>query len=175
MTDPRPITKTRAGLEAMSASEDVDVWLPLLRLECTDFDFTDIEDFDGFDPGILRFVANEEDVVSGGELYLAWGFDYVTPAQGLAGSAPQLRMDNVDRRITQAIKFLPSDADIQAQVDIVLSGDPDAVQRSTPRLRLGAINFDALDITGTLAVRDDSRVAVSSFHYDRATTPALHA
>lgn len=174
MTDLPKIAKTRAGLEAMTASEDTDVWLPLLRLECADFDFVDIDEFDGFDPGVLRFVANEEDIISDGELYLAWGFDYVPPAQGLAGTAPRLRMDNVDRRITQAIKLLPADADIQARVDIVLSGDPDTVERSTPRLRVGAIDFDALDITATLAVRDDSRVAISSFNYDRATTPALH-
>ena len=176
MTDSlKPLAQTRAGLEALTASEDADVWLPSLRLECAAFDFSDIEEFDGFDPGILRFVANEEDVISNGELFLRWGFDYQPGGQGLGSSPPQLRMDNVDRRITQAIRTLPADADIQARVDICLSVDPDVIERSTPRLRVGAVDFDATDITATLSIRDDSRQACSSFTYDRATTPALHA
>ena len=173
MTD--ALSATRAGLEAQTASEDADVWIPLLTMRCAAFDFTDIEDFDGFEPGVLRFAANEEDVLSRGSRFLAWGFDYQPPAQGLSGGDASIRMDNVDRRITQAIKLLPADTTIQCEVEIVLSGYPDHVERDSAPFKMTVIDFNNIDITATIGVNDDSRQRLCAFAYGRAITPALHA
>lgn len=163
------MTATRAGLEARTASTDADVWLVLLTLTCPDFDIADVPD------DTLRFVANEEAVVSRGHTYHAWGFDYVAPAQGLSGAPARLRMDNVDRRITEAVKLLPADARIDCRVEVVLSGDPDHVEEDSPPFQMTAVEFDKMSITGTLGLADDSREALSGFAYGRAVTPGLHA
>lgn len=172
MTD---IATTQEGLRALTAREHAAVYIPLLTMRCPDFDFTDIEDFDEAEPGILRFAANEDDVLSNGKTYWRWGFDYQRAAQGLSGNEAQLRMDNVDRRITQAIKLLPSDTAIICEVDIVLSTDPDVVERDSVPFKMMVIDFNEIDITATIGVNDDSRQTLCAFAYGRAVTPALHA
>jgi len=176
--NPTNIAASRAGVQAMTATEDDDVPLALLSLRCSEFDLSDIP---GAPPGedTLRFVANEEDVLSSVEgaehRYVAWGFDYVPAAQGLSGNPGQLRMDNVDRRITQAIKLLPSDAQIQCRVFMVLSGDVDTAEQISPLFKMTAIDFDELNIAATISTNDDSRAPLCDLSYGRSVTPGLHA
>ncbi|MEP3073678.1 MAG: DUF1833 family protein [Maricaulis sp.] len=122
--------------------------------------------------GRLRFVNNTVDIESRGNTFTAYGFDLVLPGQGEgdAGLA-SITIDNVDQRIALVLRSLTTALDVS--VEIVLAADPDTVEMTLPDMRMVSASGDRLQISGDLAVDDDSNEQLVSFSFLPAHAPAL--
>lgn len=167
-------------IETVTASASEDVYLVLIRLSCPDF--PDWNDLTGPDEApldwpakTLCFVANDEDVTSNGITHLAWGFDFVQPNQDGFVSPARLLMDNVDSRVTEAIKLLPPTAFISVSAEVVLSDNPNLVERDFPDFRLYGVGWDKTSITATLSVADDADEPFCSIVYRPFNAPGIYA
>ncbi|WP_427452164.1 hypothetical protein [Litorimonas sp. WD9-15] len=159
-------------------SDDVDVIL--LRLSCSDFpdwsDLTDedVEDFPlDWDPGTMYFVSNTEAITSRGHTYIPWMFELTPPSQGSGPSGSTLRFENIDRRIGDAIKLLPSSAEIFVAAEMVLAETPDIIEQNFTRFKLTVIQLQQLTIEASLAPPNDALEPFCSFIYEPAFTPGV--
>lgn len=167
-------------IDTITASAADDVYLVLIRLSCPQF--PDWDDLTGDDDApanwpakTLCFVANDEDIISNNITHLAWGFDFVQPNQdGFVGPA-RLLMDNVDSRVTEAIKLLPPTAFISVTAEVVLSQNPDLVERDFPDFRLYSVSWGDKSITAQLSVPDDSEEPFCSVTYSPFNAPGIYA
>ena len=124
------------------------------------------------EPG--RFVMNDEDVHHQGGLYRASGFQYKPPPQGSESrTLAQLRIDNVDRVMSQTIKDLA----VAPRVHIfsVLASDPDTIIEDAPTFTLFNIVWNLYDMQASLGLPDDSDEPSVSYQYTPSTAPALFA
>lgn len=159
-------------------SEDVDV--VLIRMSCADFpDWADLrdEDFDDFpldwDPNTMYFVNNTEAITSRGHTYIPWMFELTLPSQGTEATASSLRFENLDRRIGEAIKLLPGDADIRVSAEVVLTDTPDIIEETFTAFSITTIRIQELAIETQLAPPDDSLEPFCSFKYRPNITPGV--
>jgi len=157
-----------------------DVPLSLVRLLCSEFpDWSDLtqadeEDFPGdWDPNVMYFVNNTEPVLSRGHTYIPWMFELVPPGQGSGGSAASLRFENLDRRIADAIKLLPGDAQIYVEGEAVLYETPEIIEESFEGFRLSSITLQELSIDAQIGPSDDSAEPFCSFRYLPGLTPGV--
>jgi hypothetical protein len=125
---------------------------------------------DGQEP--LRVVNNTLDVVSRGNTFLACGFEIILPTDdGEAMPTVKLTLPNADREIIEWIRGFPTAPNLM--MEIVLSNDPDTVERSIDWMRLVNVNYDALQITGTLAVENVLSAGFPGERYSPVRFPAL--
>lgn len=157
-----------------------DVPLPLIRLHCSEFpDWSDLvnedeEDFPAdWDPHVMYFVNNTERVVSRGHTYIPWMFELVPPGQGSGGSAASLRFENLDRRIADAVKLLPGDAQILVHAETILFETPEIVEASFDGFRLSSLTLQPLSIEAQMGPNDDSAEPFCSFRYLPGLTPGV--
>lgn len=167
-------------LKNLTDRDAEDVVLTLLRLHCSEFpDWSDIQqgDEEGFptdwEPNTMYFVHNTEDIVSRGHTYIPWAFELTLPGQGGGGSNAGLRFDNIDRRITDAIKLLPATAEISVTAETVLDVTPDLVEEDFQDFALTAVQITAVSIETTLGPNDDRLEPFCSVVYRRQTAPGL--
>ena len=84
-------------------------------------------------PLTLRFVNDNKDITSNGDLFIAFPFQIILPSS-VANEldVARLLIDNIDRGITTSIRNLSTPATIK--LEVVLSDDPNNIQ-------LGPLNF----------------------------------
>ena len=126
------------AMEAMFAQETEEVFLLLLTIEHEDM------------TSPLRLVNNSEDIVSGGDTYTAYPFQFELPSSG--GDSPPratIKIDNVHRDIVSTIRSLASPPEIT--ISVILASQPDTPEASFGNLTLEEVSYDALEITGELA------------------------
>jgi len=159
-------------------AEDVDVFL--IRMTCADFpDWSDLtaEDFEDFpldwDANTMYFVNNPEAITSRGHTYIPWMFELTLPAQGTDVSGSNLRFENLDRRIGDAIKLLPGDAQITVAAEIVLADTPDIVEESFADFTLNTIRLQNVAIEAQLAPPNDAAEPFCSFKFSPSLTPGV--
>lgn len=136
---PRPLSSR--ALDALHAPETAEVFLLLLTVD------------GAFPDAPLRFVNNMEDITSRGALYLACPFELVLPedfADRLA--TVSLRVDNVDRRMVQAVRELGSPPAIT--LEVVLASAPDTLEAGPFAFTLRNVEYDPLVLTGALKFED---------------------
>jgi hypothetical protein len=152
-----PLT-VNGNIEANAISSPV-AWLALLT-------FT----LPGQEP--LRVVNNTEDVVSRGNTFLSSGFEFILPNDD-GESLPQVKLTipNADRNIIEWIRGFPTAPTLM--LEIVLSNAPDVVERSIDWMRLASVNYDALQITGTLVVENVLSAGYPSESYSPTRFPGL--
>jgi hypothetical protein len=144
---------------ALNAPETGEVFLPLLTLEHPALDAP------------LRVVGNTVKITSRGDVYLAYPFELA-----LADSREDqlarvtLRIDNVDRRIVEAVRSLPSAATVT--LEIVLASHPDVIERSD-RFSLREVFYDALVVEGTLMYEDVLNFPFTQHLFTPQTAPGL--
>ncbi|RKQ68939.1 hypothetical protein DES40_1715 [Litorimonas taeanensis] len=163
-----------------SVSEDVDLFL--LRLSCADFpDWADLtaEDFEDFplnwEAGTMYFVDNTEPITSQGKTYIPWQFEFTPPAQGDDVSAANLRFENIDRRIGEAVKLLPSDAEIIVEAEHILAATPDIIEESFTVFKISTIRLQPLSVETDMSPPDDSLEPFCSYRFHPAVTPGVFA
>ena len=146
-------------IESNSINSDA-AWLVLLR-------FT----LPGEPP--LLVCNNTEPVISRGETYEPTYFEIVLPTDD-GDSLPEVKLaiQNVDGRILEWVRGF-STAPILT-MELVLSTQPDVVERSIDYLRLEEIDYDALTITGTMRVENVMSAAYGDT-YNPVQFPGLHS
>jgi hypothetical protein len=114
---------SREAAAAVTAPETEKVFLHLLTLEVEG-------------GAVLRFVDNNQNIVSRGNEFFAAAFTIILPEQ--TGDAPRpcrLAIDNTDLAIFQAIKQAAG-REVTATVCVITADNPDAYERGPLKYRL---------------------------------------
>lgn len=120
----------------------------------------------------LRVVNNTLDVVSRGNTFQACGFEIILPSDdGEAIPNVKLTIPNADREIVEWIRGFPTAPTLM--MEIVLSNQPDIVERSIDWMRLSNVTYDAIQITGTLAVENVLSAGFPGEKYSPVRFPGL--
>lgn len=144
--------------EAWSSESD----LPLILLTI---------DHDDIDPAI-RVVNNTEDIVSGGNTFVAFPFELPLPESSEdAPPRTRLKINNVSREIGEAIRLLATPPDVKIQV--VRQDDFETVEMELPGYRLKNASYDALIVEGDLVREDLTGEPYPSLTYSPAEFPGL--
>ena len=96
---------------------------------------------------IIRLVNNMVDVESRGNNFIAYPFNISLPVEdGSKALSLALTIDNVDQVLIEAIRgFLEPPV---MKLELVLSSDFNAVEKSIDFLRLGNVEYDAMQMRG---------------------------
>lgn len=106
-------------------------------------------------------------------IYQPFGFQFTPPAQDAERRVPgRLSIDNIDRRITEAIAALDTAPGVRAVA--VLSGSVDDISLDFGSFRLVGVNWTNARIDGTLALPDDQDEPVCSLRFTPRLAPALY-
>lgn len=125
-------------------------------------------------PGLepLRVCNNTEDVVSRGNTFIPCGFNIVLPNDdGEALPTVKITIPNADRMIVEWIRGFPTAPELM--LEIVLSNQPDIVERSIDYMRLVDVTYDALQVTGTLMIENLLTAKFPSESYTPVIFPAI--
>jgi hypothetical protein len=97
----------------------------------------------------MRFVNNNEDVVSRGNTYLAFPFEFKLPVDdGERQPTIQIQAANSSQEFIEAVRAVLEPP--MVKLEIVLSTSPDDVEKVVDFLHLDNVSYDALQITFTL-------------------------
>jgi len=120
----------------------------------------------------LRIVNNMEDVVSRGNTYTAYPFNISLPVEdGSKELSLTLTIDNVDQLLVEALRgFLEPPV---MKLELVLSSDFDTVEKKIDFLRLSNVEYDALQIRGSLKPNNVLGNSFPATSYDPAQFPSL--
>jgi hypothetical protein len=137
-------TISASGLQSLFAQETESVWLPAVTVAHTDL------------PATLRFVANTQDIVYGGNTYLACPFE-LTIAPDNEESVPQarIRIDNVSQDITVAVRSTDTSPTITLEIFRVDSGGVVTREYGPHSYDLLTVNADALVVEGVVGYEHD--------------------
>jgi len=145
------MTVSPAFKAAVFAQETSEAFLVLLTIDHDDF----------VEP--LRFTSNGVDTVSNGDTFLAFPFRFIPPSDDDSDQQAKLEIDNVDRRIVEAIRRLSSPPTIS--VNLVRESAPDTIEVEFPEFLLQGVKYDRLVVSGTLSVEslDNDPIPAHSF------------
>jgi hypothetical protein len=130
-------TTSAAAAAAMMAQETDEGFVVLLTLEHEALS----------EP--VRVAQWDVDVVSAGETYIAFPFRLELPDDTEeATPRARLELDNVDRRIVEAVRLMSSPA--RVTIRVVLWSDPDSVEVEQSGFVLRNVDYDALTVRGDL-------------------------
>lgn len=138
-------TLSTAATLSQTAQSTSEVWLVLLRIRHANIT----------PGGILRFVNNIADITGGSDnaLYTAFPFEFDIPGEEEdQPSVARLKIDNVDLRIIQAIRGLPSAP--TCDFEIILASQPTVVEISMTGMTLRAVDYDKFEVTGTVTFEE---------------------
>ena len=94
-------------------------------------------------------VNNNEAVTSRGQVYRPYAFTITLPTEDLdQPMSVQIVIDNVDRRITEFVRALLEPPTFK--IEVIISSDPDTVERRIDFMKLADVTYDAMTVTGTL-------------------------
>lgn len=114
----------------------------------------------------LRAVNNLESVVSRGHTYEAFPFDLTLPPDdGQKPQNMQLTFANVGREAVDLVRRYQSDRPPTVKLELVLSSDPDVVEKSIDFMTVTTAEYDPVEIRFSLA---------SNFIFNRKTCLARY-
>lgn len=131
-----PRALSAAAIASLNAQQSGEVWLVLLTIS---------------NPGIttIRVVNNTEDIVSRGNTYQAFPFEIELPGQDPdTPASARLRIDNVDKRIVEAVRSITTPP--QITIEVVLASQPDTVEIGYSNLTLRSVEYDVNSVRGEL-------------------------
>jgi hypothetical protein len=130
-------TLSSLAVASQNAQDTNEVWLVLLTVDHAELG------------GPLRFVNNNENITSNGEVFYAFPFTIVLPAQDSQSPANcALRIDNVDRTIVASLRNLTSAPTVR--IDVILASAPNVLEISLPDMKLTAARYDVNVIEGEI-------------------------
>jgi hypothetical protein len=130
-------TLSQTAIRSQNAQQTDEVWLVLLTIEHNNM------------PEAIRVVNNTEDIVSRGLTYTAFPFDFELPNEDADNPATvRLRIDNVDRRVVQAVRSITSPP--MVTIDVVLASSPNTVEMTLTGMTMREISYDATSVSGQL-------------------------
>lgn len=129
------------AVASANAQETDEVWLILLTLNHAEL------------AAPIRVVANNEDITSNGDLYVALAFEITPPGQDPDNpSGARITLDNVDPVIVKTLRTISSPP--EAVIQVVLASQPDVVEVEFSGLKLRNANWDATKISADLVFED---------------------
>lgn len=87
----------------------------------------------------------------------------------------QMTIDNIDRKILQAIRTLPAGERVSMTMEVVLASQPDVVEVGPVNYKFLSIDFDQAQITGTLGFDDDLLNTTLGQTYTPVNSPGVFA
>jgi hypothetical protein len=125
--------------EAVNAQETDEIFLVLVTINHDDL------------ASPLRFVNNNENVTSNGNVFTAYPFEITLPDDTVEHAPTcKLRIDNVARDLVTAIRSISSPLDMTIQV--ILASDPDTIEVEYSDFKLVDVSYDAFTIEGTISI-----------------------
>ena len=130
-------TLSPAALQAGFEQQTDEVFLVLLQITHPNL------------PDAIRVVNNNENVTSGGALYVAYPFEIELPGED-SDQPPlaRLRIDNVDRLLVATVREIATPP--QITIRVVLASQPDTIELQFQGLTMRNVTYDAATISGEL-------------------------
>lgn len=155
-----PRTLSTAAARAILARETGEVFLACLTISGAGLD-------------TLRAVNDTQPLVRTGGTFHPYPFEAVLPEDtDSASPTVQLRVDNVDRQVTRALRGYEGVP--QVTLEIVLASSPNTVEMGPFEFSLLGVDYDALLITGRLGYEEDFlNQAVPAQTYSPTSSPGL--
>ena len=151
---------TTSALRSMNALETGDAFFLLITITHADITTP------------IRLVANNTDVVSNANTFLAYPMTMTLPVDdGDALPSMTVIVDNVDRLLMQAIRTLPNAP--QFIIELVLSSAPDIVELVIPDMFVRRANYDAYQVTIELGIEDILNTGYPAHTYSPEYNPGL--
>jgi len=121
----------------------------------------------------MRFVNNQVDVISGGNTYMAFPFELTIPDDREDEiTRVQLAIDNIDRRVVEAIRSIDTPALFTLRV--IRATEPDVAVAGPYTCTLRNVSYNALTVTGDLSPFEDMMNEPFPQHaFTPATAPGL--
>ena len=120
----------------------------------------------------LRFVRDYVALESRSMTFNPFPFDFAPPGQnGNSAANARIVIDNIDKRIVQTVRALPSAPFML--VEFVLASAPDNVEETWPLFRLYAADGDYMQLTGEIVDTQDDDEPLMQWTYSASTAPAL--
>lgn len=127
------------ALESILAQHTDEEWVILLTL-----DHPDMAD------GPIRVARRREVLISRGHEFVAFPFDVHLPGQSDEQlPTVQLQIDNVDRRIVQAVREIRTAPTVL--LEVVIASQPDIVEFTSDQFTLANVSYNAQVVSGTLS------------------------
>lgn len=119
----------------------------------------------------IRVCSDVEDITSNGNLFVGFPFEFVMPNDTDALPIGRIRIQNVDRQMSEAIKGLRKPP--RMLVEGVLRSSPDIVEFAYNHLVVRNIQIDAATITGDIGSFDYSTLPYPRTKSNKTTLPGL--
>lgn len=120
----------------------------------------------------IRIVANNTDVISRANTYLAYPVQLSLPVDdGEALPSTTITVDNVDRLLMQSIRTLSSAP--QFLIEMVLSSDPDIVELVIPDMFVRSADYNMQTVTLELGVEDLLNIEFPAHKFTPQYNPGL--
>lgn len=146
-------------ISAVNSSSTSEAFLSLITIETPD--------------STIRVVNNTEDIVSRGETFYAYPFS-IELFKDSDDSIPsiQLMIDNTDLTLMDEMRSMLESP--KFKFELVLSSDPDTVEKSIMFLELKNIQYDSRSITGSLTSSNILSAKFPSDSYTSSEFPGLY-
>lgn len=160
---------SNAAKQAVYSQETSEVFIILLTITSPDF----LEPIRiSSDSTELLPLANVRGTLSRDEEYVYLPFAIELPQQDETGVArAKISIDNIDRRMVQAVRTATSALSIT--VEIVLASSPDVLEMSVEDFRMERISYDALTISGDLSVEHFDLEPYSKLRFTPSNFPGM--
>ncbi len=97
----------------------------------------------------IRVCSDAVNVTSNGNLYIAFPFEIVLPdSRPDVPPQAQLKIDNIDQQIVQAIRTVSSP--LIVTIEVVIASDLDTVELTWSDFQLVQVDYDKLVVSGIL-------------------------
>lgn len=150
-------------LRASFPEETDQAFLPLLTIDHDEF------------AAPIRVTGDSRDTVSRGQTFVAYPFEVTLPAVE-TGVPPviRLRIDNIDREITAALRSANARRPAQVMVEMVLSGSPDEVVQRYTGFQLEMAAYDVMTVEGEVGLKHFEREPYPAWEFTPGRFPALY-
>lgn len=154
---------------AASQQNTTEVWITLLTISHPSFtDDVRISD----DPTGVLPIAGVRGTVSNGLEYVFCPFTIQLPPQNETGVAQaEISVDNVGEELMRPIREADSAVDVKVQ--IILASTPDHIEKEYDNLQLQVVNYDALNVSGSLGMEWFELEPYPSGRYTPSTAPGV--
>lgn len=119
----------------------------------------------------VRVVSDTINLVSNGDTYLGFPFEFVFPQEDDAVPKGRIRIQNVDRRIGHTIKGIKDT--LLVRLDTVLRSDPDEIEFTYKYLYLMNAKANNNSIEGDLSGKNFSTLTYPNVKANKTNFPGL--
>jgi hypothetical protein len=130
-----------AAANALTGSETTEVFLILLTIDHDDL------------VAPIRVVNDNANITSRSNLYVAFPFDIILPADSAENlSRISLKIDNIDRQIVDAIRSITTPPTVT--IEVILASSPDTLEAGPFDMTMEHAEYDANFVICQLAFED---------------------